>query len=149
MSTADLPAGWQESDLDMLAMALRDQDMDTHDMAVVLDRTTGRVHLWTSDTGLDGDESVDRDVLDEMDVVVVEPLPPYVWFGHMESFVESLPSGRARDELASALRQRKPFRRFKDVLHQRHPELVSSWREHETACERVEALAWVDDALGE
>lgn len=149
MTGADLPVGWDESDLDVLVMALRDQNMDTHDMAVVLDRTTGRVHVWTSDTGLDGDESIDGDAVDEMDVTIVEALPPHVWFGHMESFVGGLAPGSARDDLARALRERKPFRRFRDVLHQRHPDLVAAWRGHEDACQRAEALSWVDDALGE
>ena len=37
-------------------------------------------------------------------------------YGIMESFVEELPSGKARDELAGAIRGRGAFRRFKNGI---------------------------------
>ena len=44
----------------------------------------------------------------------------------MEEFTETLPSGRVRDDLTLALRMRKPFKRFKDILRD-HPELRKQW----------------------
>ncbi|MBI5081975.1 MAG: hypothetical protein HZB17_11815, partial [Chloroflexi bacterium] len=44
----------------------------------------------------------------------------------MANFVESLPEGNVRRDLAWAINQRKPFRHFKSKLY-RHPNLDKQW----------------------
>ena len=43
----------------------------------LIDPRTGEVTFWTSDTGIDGENA---DELDELDLIVIDPLPPYVCF---------------------------------------------------------------------
>ena len=37
----------------------------------------GELAYWTSDTGIDGENPVE---IDELDLIAIDPLPPYVWF---------------------------------------------------------------------
>ena len=43
--------------------------------------------FWTSDTGIDGENPVD---LDELDLILIDPLPPYVWYQDMVDFADGL-----------------------------------------------------------
>ena len=65
-------------DLDEVATAVADQTDFDHRW--LIDPKSGEVVFWTSDTGIDGENSVD---LDELDLVVIDPLPSYVWYQDM------------------------------------------------------------------
>lgn len=130
-------------DLDDLATALADQTDGDH--AWFFDPRTGQLQLWTSDFGLDG-EVVDVDDLERTRLVEIEPVPSYVWYQHMVDFAEGVESPVARMALQIALQGKGAFRRFKDVLHQRFPELVADWRAHQQRSERQVALDWLADA---
>jgi hypothetical protein len=69
--------------------------------------------------------------------LLIEPAPSWVGFEIMNDFVETLPEGKARRELAAALQQRHPFRRFKDVLLN-YPSIRENWfRFHEQAFMKI------------
>lgn len=50
------------------------------------------------------------------DYIKIDPVPSYEGFKIMERFANGVESDEIRRRLFSALNQRKPFRRFKDVL---------------------------------
>ena len=57
--------------------------------------------LWTSDTGIDGENPVE---LDELDLIVIDPLPSYVWYQDMVDFADGISdraAGRRLSELAA------------------------------------------------
>lgn len=62
-------------DLEQIAESLADQ-ID-YDHRWLISPRTGEVVLWTVDGGIDGQSPVD---LDDLDLVVIDPLPPYVWW---------------------------------------------------------------------
>jgi len=59
-------------DLDELVMALSDQDVRDHQW--LIDPVTGVLHLWSEDVGLDGDDRVDADSLEETGLQALEPI---------------------------------------------------------------------------
>jgi hypothetical protein len=95
-------------DLDEIATALADQTDYEHRW--LIDPRTGEITIWTSDTGIDGQNPVD---LDELDLVCIDPLPSYVWYQYMADFAEQLSDDRASSRLARAIDGRGAFRRFK------------------------------------
>ena len=80
-------------DLDDIAQALSDQTDYEHRW--LLDPATGELHIWTSDTGLDGQDVVDGDELEETDLVAIDPLPSYVWYRDMADFAERVSDNQA------------------------------------------------------
>ena len=107
------------SDVDEIATALADQTGYEH--RSLLDPRTGHVSLWTSDTGIDGENPVE---IDELDLILVEPLPPYVWFQDMADLADGLSDTAAGRRLTQSLQGRGAFRRCKNQLCQHHPELI-------------------------
>lgn len=61
----------------------------------------------------------------------------------MESFVWSLPSGKAKDELVSAIRGRGAFRRFKNGI--RYWRLEQQWYEYLASAYEEIAVQWCRD----
>ena len=61
-------------DLEEIANALADQTGCEHRW--LINPGTGEIAFWTADTGIDGQTPVD---LDELDLVVIDPLPSWVW----------------------------------------------------------------------
>ncbi|MDQ6524054.1 hypothetical protein RB608_10605 [Nocardioides sp. LHD-245] len=75
-----------------LASALADQT--GYDHRWLIDPHSGEILFWTSDCGIDGENSVDIDELDHL--VLIDPLPSYVWHQDMVDFAEgSATVGRA------------------------------------------------------
>ena len=72
-------------DVEEIATALADQTDYEHRW--LIDPRTGEVVLWTSDTGIDGEHPVD---LDELDLILIDPLPSYVWYQDMVDFAEGI-----------------------------------------------------------
>jgi hypothetical protein len=46
-----------------------------------------RAPVWTSDTGIDGENPVE---IDELDLIAIDPLPSYVWFQDMADFADGI-----------------------------------------------------------
>jgi hypothetical protein len=125
-------------DVEEIANALADQTDYEHRW--LIDPRTGEVVFWTSDTGIDGEHPVD---LDELDLILIDPLPPYVWYQDMVDFAEGTGDRAAGRDLSRALDGRGAFRRFRNELYQRHPELISVWQSFRDARARVRAVGWL------
>ena len=126
--------------LDEIAAALQDQtDLD---YSHLVNPETGEMGLWTSDGGVDGEHPVD---LDDLDLIVIEPLPSSVWYRDMADFAEGISDERAGRRLLRAIQGRGAFRRFKDELHQEHPELLSVWHEFSDVRAQRRAVEWLAD----
>ena len=94
-------------DVREIADALADQT--DYDHRWLIDPGSGEVAFWTSDTGIDGQNPVD---LDDLDLVAIDPLPPYIWYQDMADFTEGISDDAARQRLRTALHDRGAFRRF-------------------------------------
>lgn len=128
-------------DLDELVMALSDQDVREHQW--LIDPATGSVHVWSDDVGLDGDDSVDAEDVDEAGPPGIEPIASRDWYRVMADFADQVYKAAAQAELRIALQGRGAFRRFRDVLHQRHPDLVGPWRAYKQARGHLLAADWL------
>ena len=107
-------------DLEGIANALADQNDYEH--LWLTDPHTGEITFWTADTGVDGQTPVD---LDELDLVVIEPLPSWVWYQAMADFAEATTDERARRRLGRVIQGKGAFR-FKDELHEEYPSTNST-----------------------
>ena len=126
-------------DLDDIATALSDQTDYEHRW--LIDPRTGEIVFWTSDTGVDGQNPVDLDDLDHL--LLIDPLPPSVWYGDMADFAEQVSDPAAHRRLGRALSGRGAFRRFKDELYGEYPELVSVWHVFRDARAQGRAVEWL------
>lgn len=127
-------------DLDELATALADQESFEHRR--LIDPSTGKLAFWTEDSGIDGENPVD---LDELDLVVIVPLPSYVWYQDMADFAEAISDEQAGRRLARAIRGRGAFRHFKDELYEEYPDLVPVWHAFRDTRARRRAVEWLDE----
>ena len=55
--------------------------------------------FWTSDTGIDGQTPVE---LDELDLILIDPLPSHLWYQDMVDFADGI-SDRGAGERLRAL----------------------------------------------
>jgi len=85
-------------DLEEIADALADRTDYEHHW--LIDPDTGEIAFWTADTGIDGQTPVD---LDELDLVVIGPLPSWVWYQDMADFAEGITDERAGRRLTRAI----------------------------------------------
>ncbi len=130
-------------DLDDIAQALSDQTDYEHHW--LLDSATGELHIWTSDTGLDGQDLVNGDKLEETDLVAIDPLPSSVWYRDMADFAERISDDQAARRLERAIRGRGAFRRFRDELFEEYPDLVSVYQGFRDVRARRRAVEWLLD----
>jgi len=116
------------------------------------DYGTGLQHFFDRQTGevlslLE--EDMDEEDIERLDAepdryLLIEPVSSSVGYEIMSAFVEILPEGKVPRELARALQQRHPFRRFKDVLFN-YPSVQEEWfRFHEQAFMKI-IKEWLDD----
>lgn len=124
-------------DVEEIATALADQTDYEHRWLV--DPRSGEVVFWTSDTGVDGESPIDLDEL-ERDLVAIDPLPSYVWYQDMADFAASISHPTASRRLTRAIDGRGAFRRFKNELYERNPELISAWHAFRDARARRRAV---------
>ena len=129
-------------DVEEIATALADQTDYEHRWLV--DPRSGEVVFWTSDTGVDGENPIDLDEL-EQDLVAIDPLPSYVWYQDMADFAAGISDPTASRRLTRAIDGRGAFRRFKNELYERHPELISAWHAFRDARARRRAVDWLRD----
>jgi len=127
-------------DVDEIATALADQTDYEHRW--LLDPRTGQVAFWTTDTGIDGENPVE---LDELDLIIIDPLPSYVWYQDMADFAAGVTDRAAGQRLADALQGRGAFRRFKDRLYEHHPGLISTWHAFRDVRAQRRAVEWLLD----
>lgn len=116
------------------------------------DYGTGLQHFFDRQTGevlslLE--EDMDEEDIERLDAeperyLLIEPVSSSVGYEIMSDFVDTLPEGKVPRELAGALKQRHPFRRFKDVLLN-YPAVREDWfRFHEQAFMKI-IQEWLDD----
>jgi len=63
----------------------------------------------------------------------------------MADFAAGVSDDRAARRLARAIQGRGAFRRFKDELHEEHPELLPAWYEFRDVRARRRAVEWLVD----
>ena len=90
-------------DLEEVGNALADQTDYEHHW--LIDPDTGEIVFWTADTGIDGQTQAD---LDELDLVVIDPLPSWVWYQDMADFADGIADERAGRRLARAIQGEGP-----------------------------------------
>jgi hypothetical protein len=127
-------------DVEEIANALADQA--DYDHRWLINPRTGEVAFWTSDLGVDGENPVD---LDELDLILIDPLPSYIWYQDMVDFADGISDRGVGERLRRSLEGKGAFRRFKNELYQRHPELISAWHAMRDARARVRAVQWLAD----
>ena len=126
-------------DVEAIATALADQT--DYDHRWLIDSRTGEVAFWTSDTGIDGDPVE----IDELDLILVDPLPSYVWYQDMVDFAEGITDRAAGRRFTLVLQGKGAFRRFKNQLYEHHPELISAWHAFYDARAQRRAVEWLLD----
>jgi len=127
-------------DLEEIANALADQTDYEHHWLINPD--TGEIAFWTTDTGIDGQTPVDPG---ELDLVVIDPLPSWVWYQDMADFADAITDERAGRRLARAIQGKGAFRRFKDELHEEYPDLLPAWYAFRDTRARRRAVQWLAD----
>jgi hypothetical protein len=127
-------------DLEEIANALADQTGYEHHWLINPD--TGEIAFWTADSGIDGQTPVD---LDELDLVVIDPLPSWVWYQDMADFADGISDERAGRRFARAIRGKGAFRRFKDELYEEYPDLQPVWYAFRDARAQRRAVEWLVD----
>jgi hypothetical protein len=127
-------------DVEEIAGALADQECYEHRW--LIDPHSGDITYWTADTGIDGHNPIDLDDLDP-DLVAIDPLPSWIWYQDMADFAETIASEQVRQRLVRALQGRGAFGRFKDELHQRHPDLLPAWYDFRDNRARHRAVRWL------
>jgi Uncharacterised protein family (UPF0158) len=130
------------SDLDLEEIANALSDQTDYEHRWLINPETGQVAYWTSDTGIDGQTPVD---LDELDLICIGPLPSYIWYQDMADFADQLSDDRAGRRLARAIRGKGAFRRFKDELHEEHPQLLPAWYAFRDGRAHRRAVEWLTD----
>ena len=127
-------------DLEDIGNALADRTDYEHWW--LINPETGEIVMWTSDTGIDGQNPVD---LDDLDLVAIHPLPSWVWYQDMADFAEAITDERAGRRLARAIEGKGAFRRFRNELHEEHPGLLPSWYSFRDVRAKRRAVEWLAD----
>ncbi|NEE04664.1 UPF0158 family protein [Phytoactinopolyspora halotolerans] len=130
-------------DLGEIATALQDQTYDEHRW--LINPETGEIVFWTSDTGIDGENPVDLDELDELDLIGIDPLPSYIWYQDMVDFTEQVSDEQAQRRLVRALDGNGAFRRFRRELHEEYPHLLDAWHAFRDGRAERRAVEWLAD----
>lgn len=125
-------------DLEEIATALSDQTDYEHHWLINPD--TGEISFWTADTGIDRHTPVD---LDELDLLVIRPLPSWVWYQNMADFADGITDEVAGRRLSRAIQGRGAFRRFKDELNEEYPDLLPVWYDFRDTRARRRAVEWL------
>jgi hypothetical protein len=96
---------------------------DMEEGGFFLDTETGDILLKTE--GIDEDD-LPEDLEDNPRYLLIDPLDSHEAFQIMEDFVDNLGATTEADKLRDALNRRKPFRQFKDTLHE-YTDLSDAW----------------------
>jgi hypothetical protein len=82
-------------DLGEIPTALQDQG--GYERRWLINPDSGEIAFWTEDTGIGGHNPVD---LDDLDLIVINPLPSYGWYQDMADFAQGVSDERAGRRLA-------------------------------------------------
>jgi hypothetical protein len=130
------------SDLDLEEIGNALGDRTDYEHQWLINRHTGEIVYWTSDTGTDGQTPVD---LDDLDLIGIHPLPSWVWYQDMADFAETITDERVARRLARAIQGKGAFRRFKDELHEEYPDLLPAWYAFREIRAKRRAVQWLAD----
>jgi Uncharacterised protein family (UPF0158) len=126
--------------IDVVEIATALSDQTDYEHRWLVNPSTGEVAFWTSDLGIDGENPVE---LDELDLILIDPLPSSVWYQDMVDFADGISDRGAGERLSRALQGKGAFRRFRNELYRRHPELISAWHALRDARARIRAVQWL------
>jgi hypothetical protein len=101
---------------------------------------TGRVIFVGLDDEDDGEVEISLEDPDE--TLEIDPIPTRTQFQWMEDFIDSVRSIPAKNALRDGLRQKKPFRHFKDALAE-FPLLREKWFQFQADQMKQEAAAFI------
>lgn len=90
--------------VDEVATALADQTDYEHRW--LIDPRSGGVVFWTGDTGIDGENPVD---LDDLDLILIDPVPSYIWYPDMVDFAEGISDRVTGNRLSRTLQGKGDF----------------------------------------
>ncbi len=108
---------------------------------------SGEIVFHSTDDLLD-DDDLEQDDEDEVadtpaDALPLDPVDSRVRFRWMEDFIQTVHSITAKSALSHALRLKKPFRHFKDVLLE-YPAVRERWFQFEAEKTKGEAIALIE-----
>ncbi len=126
-------------DTDMLICALEDHNFEVH---YYLDIKTGEIVTLTDLDIPEEDELRESLDKDKDRYIYIEPIDSRESYAIMERFVYQLPEGKSKNNLTEALKQRKPFRQFKDTLHD-YPDIREKWFQYHNQEIKKIAREWL------
>lgn len=128
-------------DLEDLAMALENHFMD-YETFFWVDPATGKIELWSEEVADEADtEGWD---VDDRGGIRIDPIESNEGYRDMERFISGVQNARHKDRLTLSIDRNKPFRHFKDAIHQL-PDELTQWHEFHDAAMKVRAIEWLRD----
>lgn len=128
-------------DLEDLAMALENHFMD-YETFFWVDPATGTIEMWSEEVADEADtEGWD---VDDRGGIRIDPIDSYEGYRDMEQFISGVQDARHRDRLTLSIDRNKPFRHFRDAIHQL-PDELARWYEFHDAAMKVRAIEWLRD----
>jgi|GEM_PF-1393177 len=129
-------------DLGELQLALEDYDGGLGLHTYWFDRQIGEVIFLTEDLEEQGElrEQVEENTGDRF--VQIEPIDSHDGFRIMQDFVETMRPSRLREKLELSLGGPKPFRRFKDALHENQA-VQEQWHKFHDEALAGYAIEWL------
>lgn len=120
------------------------REINSGDAEVYIDTETGGIYFCYDGmiAGPEGEIEEDEVNFEDERYTLVEPSWSSEGFEQMEQFIEAMPEGRAKDRLSDAIRQKKPFRKFKDALYD-YPDVQKTWYAYERYSELYQAANWL------
>jgi len=125
-------------DAEEIVTALADQTDCEHRWLIY--PRTGRVAFWTSNTGIDGENRVE---IDELGLILIDPLPSSVWYRDMADFADGISDSAAGRRLTQSRQGGVQTLQTADLEH--HPELISAWHALRDVRAQRRAVEWLRD----
>jgi hypothetical protein len=112
-----------------------------------LDDNSGATYFFIPASGeivfRPNEEGEQTDIPEHLDVLLLDPVPSHERFEWMEEFVQTVHSVTARAALGNALRQKKPFRQFKEALIE-YPLVRGQWFRFQEAKLKQETVGLIE-----
>jgi hypothetical protein len=129
----------RDVNLEELSVALESHFMD-YETFFWVDPATGRIELWGEEAADEaGAEGWD---LDDRGGVRIEAIESFQAYKDMEEFIAGVADSHCREQLTRSIDHGKPFRHFKDAIHQ-FPDVPSQWNQFHDAAMNVRAIEWL------
>ncbi len=119
-------------------------DMANDDWEEFYDTKTGET-IYLGDPDFDDEHEETEELLDsDPDRFYEFPTQYEIHeYGILEDFVDYLPNGKMKDELARAIRGRGAFRRFRDTVDDLG--ITQLWYDYQNEAHRKIAISWCED----